>query len=159
MTAATRRLVNPFLGFFMSAYDILIAADAVLRFIWAFEKAKRACLPELYQGQTSFLPTAWGYDHAEETNRMMFPAGDPWPYGIENNRKTLEPFLAFCHEQGVTRRKLAVEELFPKEVSFALISCSTTLATMARTAEVPKISLVCSATLWPTVASAVSPAR
>jgi 4,5-dihydroxyphthalate decarboxylase len=51
---------------------------------------------------------------------MMFPADDPWPYGIENNRKTLEPFLDFCHEQGVTRRKLAVEELFPKEVSFAL---------------------------------------
>ena len=25
---------------------------------------------------------------------MMFPANDPWPYGIENNRKTLEPFLS-----------------------------------------------------------------
>ncbi|MEO7456274.1 MAG: hypothetical protein ABIY52_08425 [Gemmatimonadaceae bacterium] len=33
--AATRRLVNPFLGFFMSAYDVLIAADAVLRFVAA----------------------------------------------------------------------------------------------------------------------------
>jgi len=86
----------------------------------AFEKAKRACLPELYQGGTSFLPTAWGYDHAEQTNRMMFPADDPWPYGIKNNLKTLEPFLAFCHEQGVTKRKLVVEELFPKEVSFEL---------------------------------------
>jgi hypothetical protein len=31
--AATRRLVNPFLGFFMSAYDVLIAVDAVLRFV------------------------------------------------------------------------------------------------------------------------------
>jgi 4,5-dihydroxyphthalate decarboxylase len=86
----------------------------------AFQKAKLACLPELYQGMTSFLPTAWGNDHAEETNRLLFPADDPWPYGIEKNRKTLEPFLAFCHEQGVTRRKLAVEELFPKEVGFEL---------------------------------------
>ena len=33
--AATRRLVNPFLGFFMSVYDLLIAMDAVLRFIAA----------------------------------------------------------------------------------------------------------------------------
>jgi hypothetical protein len=33
--AAMRRLVNPFLGFFMSVYDILIAGDAVLRFIAA----------------------------------------------------------------------------------------------------------------------------
>jgi hypothetical protein len=30
--AAVRRLVNPFLGFFMSAYDIMIAVDVVLRF-------------------------------------------------------------------------------------------------------------------------------
>jgi hypothetical protein len=31
--AAGRRLVNPFLGFFIAAYDVLIAVDAVLRFI------------------------------------------------------------------------------------------------------------------------------
>jgi len=31
---------------------------------------------------------------------------------------TLEAFLAYAHEQGVTRRRLACEELFPKEVSF-----------------------------------------
>ena len=82
----------------------------------AFEKAKRACMPALYQGQISFLPTAWSHDHIEQTNRVLFPDGDPWPYGIEKNRKTLEPFLTFCHEQGVTKRKLTVEELFPKEV-------------------------------------------
>ena len=33
--AATRRLVNPFLGFFMSTYDLLIAVDVVLRFMAA----------------------------------------------------------------------------------------------------------------------------
>jgi 4,5-dihydroxyphthalate decarboxylase len=86
----------------------------------AFEQAKRACLPALYQGQISFLPTAWSDDHIEQTNRVLFPGGDPWPYGIEQNRKTLEPFLGFCHEQGVTKRKLDVEELFPKEVRVAL---------------------------------------
>jgi hypothetical protein len=31
--AAARRLVNPFLGFFIAVYDIIIAIDAVLRFI------------------------------------------------------------------------------------------------------------------------------
>jgi hypothetical protein len=31
--AAVRRLVNPFLGFFIAAYDILIAVDGVLRFV------------------------------------------------------------------------------------------------------------------------------
>jgi len=33
--AAARRLVNPFLGFFIAAYDVMIAIDAVLRFISA----------------------------------------------------------------------------------------------------------------------------
>jgi 4,5-dihydroxyphthalate decarboxylase len=114
-------------GIFPIMHLVVLRRDAYEANRWiarnlmdAFEKAKRACLPELYQGGTSFLPTAWGYDHAEQTNRMMFPADDPWPYGIKHNLKTLEPFLAFCHEQGVTKRKLAVEELFPKEVSFEL---------------------------------------
>jgi 4,5-dihydroxyphthalate decarboxylase len=86
----------------------------------AFDKAKRARLPALYQGQISFLPTAWSDDHIEQTNRVLFGDGDPWPYGIEKNRKTLEPFLTFFHEQGVTKRKLALEELFPKEVNVEL---------------------------------------
>jgi 4,5-dihydroxyphthalate decarboxylase len=114
-------------GIFPIMHVIVMRRDAYEANRWiarnlleAFEKAKRACLPELYQGQTSFLPTAWGNDHVEETNRLLFTDGDPWPYGIERNRKTLEPFLAFCHEQGVTRRLLAVEELFPKEVSVEL---------------------------------------
>jgi 4,5-dihydroxyphthalate decarboxylase len=86
----------------------------------AFEQAKRACWPELRQNQQSFLPMAWGYEQFEDTARLMFGDGDAWPYGIEANRPTLEPFLTFCHEQGVTKRKLSVEEMFPKEVSVAL---------------------------------------
>jgi 4,5-dihydroxyphthalate decarboxylase len=86
----------------------------------AFERAKRACLSELNQNMTSFLPTAWGSDHFEDTTRLLFPDGDPFPYGIEKNRKTLEPFLAWCHEQGVTKRKLSLEEMFPKELSVEL---------------------------------------
>ena len=41
---------------------------------------------------------------------------DCWPYGIEPNRRTLEAFLQYSFEQGVTARKLNVEELFPREV-------------------------------------------
>jgi 4,5-dihydroxyphthalate decarboxylase len=114
-------------GIFPIMHMIVIRRDVYEANRWiarnlveAFDRAKRACLPELYQGQTSFLPTAWGNDHVEETNWLLFGGEDPWPYGIAGNRKTLEPFLEFCHEQGVTSRKLSVEELFPKEVSVEL---------------------------------------
>ena len=114
-------------GIFPIMHVIVMRRDVYEKNRWiarnlvtAFEEAKRACLPELYQGMTSFLPTAWGNDHVEETNRMIFPDGDPFPYGIDKNRKTLEPFLAWCHEQGVTKRALTLEELFPKELSTQL---------------------------------------
>ena len=114
-------------GIFPIMHVVVMRRDAYEANRWiarnmleAFERAKRACLPEISQNMTSFLPVAWGSDHFEDTSRLLFPDGDPWPYGIERNRKTLEPFLAFCHEQGVTKRKLALEEMFPNEVSVEL---------------------------------------
>jgi 4,5-dihydroxyphthalate decarboxylase len=41
---------------------------------------------------------------------------DYWPYGVEENRVTLTAFLQYAHEQGVTRRLLSPEDLFPAEV-------------------------------------------
>jgi 4,5-dihydroxyphthalate decarboxylase len=84
----------------------------------AFETAKRAGLARLRDIQTSHLPSAWATDEMERVHELLFPDGDRWPYGLERNRPTLEAFLAYAHEQGVTRRRLACEELFPKEVSF-----------------------------------------
>jgi 4,5-dihydroxyphthalate decarboxylase len=84
----------------------------------AFEAAKRASLSRLREIQTSHLPTAWGADELERVHRLLFADGDPWPYGLEANRATLDPFLAYCHEQGVTQRRLSGEDLFPKEVAF-----------------------------------------
>jgi len=37
---------------------------------------------------------------------------DFWSYGVEKNRKTLEAFLHHHHAQGLSARKLEVEELF-----------------------------------------------
>ena len=48
-------------------------------------------------------------------DKLLFPDGNRWPYGSEPNRPTLEAFLAYAHEQGVTRRRLSCEELFPKK--------------------------------------------
>jgi 4,5-dihydroxyphthalate decarboxylase len=39
--------------------------------------------------------------------------GDPFPYGIESNRPTLELFLRYAHEQGIAHRLASPEEIFP----------------------------------------------
>jgi 4,5-dihydroxyphthalate decarboxylase len=41
--------------------------------------------------------------------------GDYWPYGISENRNTLETFLRYFHEQGLSSRRLSVEDLFAPE--------------------------------------------
>jgi 4,5-dihydroxyphthalate decarboxylase len=40
---------------------------------------------------------------------------DPFPYGIQANRKMLETVVGFSHEQGLTPRKMKIEELFAEE--------------------------------------------
>jgi 4,5-dihydroxyphthalate decarboxylase len=35
---------------------------------------------------------------------------------VDKNRTTLEAFLQYGHEQGICRRKLSPEELFPAQV-------------------------------------------
>ena len=79
----------------------------------AFEEAKRQSLARLADIGASVVPLPW---IADQVARWKALAGeDFWPYGIEPNRPTLEAFLQYAHEQGISRRKLEVEELFAPE--------------------------------------------
>ena len=35
-----------------------------------------------------------------------------WPYGIEQNRETLETLFRYSYEQGLSSHELTIEELF-----------------------------------------------
>ena len=50
--------------------------------------------------------------HAELDDIDAVFGGDPWPYGIEPNRPTLEALVRYLHEQGVIARPVKVDELF-----------------------------------------------
>lgn len=45
----------------------------------------------------------------------LFPA-DWWPYGLEANRTTINTFLRYHFEQGLSARRLTCEELFAPEL-------------------------------------------
>jgi 4,5-dihydroxyphthalate decarboxylase len=45
-----------------------------------------------------------------DTSRAL--AGDPMAYGIAANRRVLETITGYVHEQGLTARRVALEELF-----------------------------------------------
>lgn len=80
----------------------------------ACEEAKNRSLERAMDVTASFLPIPWLGHHMATVRARM--GDDFWPYGVEKNRKTLEAFLRYCDEHGVTQRKLAVEELFAPEL-------------------------------------------
>lgn len=80
----------------------------------AFEKAKNNSVERaLYAGATRF-PIPWCYEYARRAQRIW--GDDFWPYGVDGNRRTLDLFLQYAHEQGVCHRRLQPEELFPAQV-------------------------------------------
>ena len=81
----------------------------------AFEQAKQNSYRRARQFTASRLPLPWSADLMQKAWDQF--GGDPFPYGIEANRPTLEAYLQYAHEQGVSRRLVSVEELFPKEVA------------------------------------------
>jgi 4,5-dihydroxyphthalate decarboxylase len=79
----------------------------------AFIEAQRLTYQDL--GETAALKAMlpWLHAHVEEARREM--GEDFWPYGFDKNRRTLETFLRYHHEQGLSKRRLEPEELFAPE--------------------------------------------
>ncbi|MGB6349522.1 MAG: ABC transporter substrate-binding protein [Pseudolabrys sp.] len=79
-----------------------------------FDEAKRRSLERIQDLTASRIPVPWAAAIASEWGEKF--GGDPFPYGLEENRKTLDAFCRFAHAQGVTEKRLKPDELFPKEV-------------------------------------------
>jgi len=114
-------------GIFPIMHIIVLRRDAYEANRWiarnlfdAFDAAKRSAIRRLDDQGYSYLPSAWGQHQIALEYGFLFEKSDPWPYGIEPNRKTLEAFLGYCYEQGITKHHLTVEELFPKELGITI---------------------------------------
>jgi len=80
----------------------------------AFDQARVRSLARAADLTASFFPLPWVPDELRRARELF--GGEPWPYGIEANRTTLDAFLAYAFEQGVCRRRLTPESLFPPEL-------------------------------------------
>jgi 4,5-dihydroxyphthalate decarboxylase len=78
----------------------------------AFLAAKKIAAQELGEIGALLVQLPWVVEHYNETRRLM--GDDYWPYGLHENRKTLETFTRYSYEQGLSRRKVAPEELFAR---------------------------------------------
>jgi 4,5-dihydroxyphthalate decarboxylase len=80
----------------------------------AFDEAKRRSVARILSATASAVPIPWCYERARRDMDVF--GGEYWPYGIEPNRRTLDAFLHYAHEQGVCHRRMAPEELFAHQV-------------------------------------------
>lgn len=79
----------------------------------AFVEAKRLADADLAEMTALKIGLPWVNAELADTRRVM--GEDYWPYGIARNRKVLETMVRYSHEQGLSVRRLAIEEIFAAE--------------------------------------------
>jgi len=61
-------------------------------------------------GQQSDFMVPW-LDHLYERNRKMLGEGS-WKHGLDANRKTIDTFLRYSYEQGLSKTRLTCKDIF-----------------------------------------------
>jgi 4,5-dihydroxyphthalate decarboxylase len=110
-------------GVFPIMHLIVIRRDVYEKNRWlaqslfrAFEEAKRKALANYRHWEqfcNAHMALPWVTSHLEENRRLM--GDDPWPYGFDANRKAVDAFLRYHHEQGLSEKRLAAEDIFAPE--------------------------------------------
>ena len=76
----------------------------------ALSRAKEHCYHLLSETGSPKASFAWLQPMIEEEQAII--GRDWYPYGIEQNRPSIEALLQYTHEQGLTTRRIKLEELF-----------------------------------------------
>lgn len=76
----------------------------------AFEQSKNAALDKLADTSATKVTLPFVEEQLKAARDLM--GSDYWSYGVEPARKTLETFVQAHHAQGLSPRRLSVDELF-----------------------------------------------
>ena len=85
----------------------------------AFQESKKRSLERILDPAVSRYPLPWLPTYARKM-RDMFD-GDPFPFGVEENRATFEQLLLYTYQQGIAHRHAKVEEIFPSGIMTKII--------------------------------------
>ena len=85
----------------------------------AFQESKRRSLERLFDPAVSRYPLAWLPTYARKMRDLF--GGDPFPYGVEENRPTWEQMALYTFQQGIAHRQFTPEEIFPASVTTKII--------------------------------------
>lgn len=107
-------------GIFPIMHVVVIREELYRRHRWiaqslfkALLESKSVCIDSAVKNDSIHSMLPWAGNYLAEIRQLM--GADFWPYGIEPNRKTIETFLRYAQEQGLTPTLLRPEALFAKE--------------------------------------------
>lgn len=107
-------------GVFPIMHTVAIRRDVYAANPWvcqsllkALTEAKDIAMQGLSETAAIKAMLPWTTNHFEEATGLM--GDDFWPYGFDANHKAIETFLRYSHEQGLSPRRLAPEEIFASE--------------------------------------------
>jgi 4,5-dihydroxyphthalate decarboxylase len=108
-------------GVFPIMHLVVLQREAFERYPWtatnlvkAFTESKDRSLKRIFDDTAPHIPLPCGTERARQAEALF--GHDLWPYGIDANRRTIEAFLRYAHEQGLCDRRLDVDDLFPANV-------------------------------------------
>ncbi len=106
-----RTRIHPIMHLVVIRREVYDANPWIAASLWrAFEAAKAWALDEMrFSGaQRYMLP--WLYPDLDEIDELF--GGDPWPYGVEANRPTLEAYVRYMVDQKFIAEAMPIESLF-----------------------------------------------
>jgi 4,5-dihydroxyphthalate decarboxylase len=76
----------------------------------AFVKSKKIALEKMFNLRAVRYMTPFLMREIDDIHEVF--NGDPWPYGVEPNRQTIEALITYQQDQGLTAAPVKVDELF-----------------------------------------------
>jgi 4,5-dihydroxyphthalate decarboxylase len=78
----------------------------------ALSRSKDIALKRMKSSGTPMYMLPWMKADIAELDTLF--GSDPWPYGVEPNRPTLDALMTYMADQGLIAKKLPIDELFLK---------------------------------------------
>jgi len=102
-------------GYIPANHAYAIRGDVYRQYPWlafnlykGFLAAKEHCYARMSDSIHSGL--IFGAQYLRRTREIF--GDDPYPYGVKGNREMLQTIIDFSHEQGLTKEKMKIEDMF-----------------------------------------------
>ena len=113
-------------GIFPIMHVVVIRRDVYERHRWVAQSLYKACqfarddaYARIYDSSALRFMEPWLIQHLEDSKQLL--GRDYWSYGLAENEKTLDVFLRYHHEQGLSRTPYEPADLFAAETAEAFV--------------------------------------